>query len=222
LKAVGVDTRQTGMDNIRNVMGCSLAGLSAHELFDASPVVRQFTERLVGNREFSNLPRKFNVTITGCTENCLPLETQDIGMGPAVKEIDGEQVVGFNVLVGGKNGSGGFTPALPLDVFVQPDEASEVAAQIALIFRDNGSRETRSRARLRFLIDDNGMEWLRSELETRIGHALLTAGQDMRGPGEADHLGLVPHREAGLHNVGLLVPSGAIKSEQLLASADLA
>src|SRR5437870_2625542 len=88
LAAVGVDTRQTGMDNIRNVMGCPLAGLTTHELFDASPVAREFTSRFVGNREFTNLPRKFNVMMTGCIDNCVPLETQDIGMGPAVKEID--------------------------------------------------------------------------------------------------------------------------------------
>jgi ferredoxin-nitrite reductase len=222
LRAVGIDTRQTGMDNIRNVMGCSLAGLTAHELFDASPIAREFSDRFVGNPEFSNLPRKFNVTITGCTTNCLPLESQDVAMGPAIKQIGTERVAGFNVLVGGKSGSGGFIPAQPLDVFVRPEEASEVAAQITLIFRDHGSRETRAKARLFFLLEERGVEWLRSELESRMSHALERAGHDARTNHTADHLGIVPHHQLGLYSVGLLVPSGQLTSEQLSKAADLA
>ncbi len=88
LAAVGLDVRQTGMDNIRNVMGCPLAGITTHELLDASPVARAYTARFVGNKAFSNLPRKFNVAITGCVDNCVPLETQDIALGPAVRQID--------------------------------------------------------------------------------------------------------------------------------------
>ena len=70
LDEVGLHSRQTGMDNVRGVCGCPVAGLTPHELFDASPVVREYTDLIVGNRDFTNLPRKFNVTITGCLENC--------------------------------------------------------------------------------------------------------------------------------------------------------
>src|SRR5215469_10190452 len=64
-KLRGVDLRslQTGIDNVRNINGCPLAGLTAHELFDASPVVMELDRLIVGasgNPEFSNLPRKFN------------------------------------------------------------------------------------------------------------------------------------------------------------------
>lgn len=222
LRAVGIETRQTGMDNIRNVMGCPLAGAAAHELFDASPIVKEFTQRFVGNREFTNLPRKFNVTISSCTDNCVPLETQDIGMGPAVKMIEGARALGFNILVGGKNGSGGFTPAQPLDVFVAPGEAAEVAAQIVLLFRDFGPRETRSAARLYFLLQEWGIERFRSTLEERLGRPLERAGHDARGHYHADHLGIVPHRQHGLYSVGLAVPVGQLSSAQLHGAADLA
>jgi ferredoxin-nitrite reductase len=222
LTAVGIDTRQTGMDNIRNVMCCPLAGLTTHELFDASPIAREFSARFVGNREFTNLPRKFNVTITGCIDNCVPLESQDVGMGPAVKEIDGRLVSGFNVLVGGKMGSGGFAPAQPLDVFVPPEEAAEVAAQMVLLFRDHGSRETRSRARLIFLLEDWGMARFRAALEERLGRPLERAGHDARGAYRADHLGFAPQRKPGRYSVGLSVPIGRLTSAQLTAAADLA
>jgi ferredoxin-nitrite reductase len=222
LAAVGVDTRQTGMDNIRNVMGCALAGATTHELFDASPIVRDFTSRFVGNKEFSNLPRKFNVAITGCIDNCVPLETQDIAMSPAVKLIEGQLIPGLNAMVGGKSGSGGFTSAQPLDVFVRPEEAAELAAQIVLLFRDCGPRETRSRVRLAFLIEDWGMERFRAELESRIGHSLERAGQDARGSHRTDHIAIAPEHELGVYSLGLSVPIGRLTSDQLMKVADLA
>src|SRR5713226_363056 len=163
LNAVGLDSRQTGMDNIRNVMGCPLAGITPHELFDASPAVRAFTAAFVGNPEFTNLPRKFNVAITGCPSNCVALESQDIALVPAEKlGGDGLPVYGCNVLVGGKMGSGGFTPAQPVNAFAHLDEAAEVCCRIVEIFRDYGPRESRSQARLSFLLEDWGMERFRS------------------------------------------------------------
>ena len=139
LHDVGLNSLQTGLDNVRGVCGCPVAGLTPHELFDASPVVHEYTRLIVGNREFTNLPRKFNVTITGCLENCCHAETQDIGLVPAYRELEGRQVNGFNVLVGGKQGSGGYRPATPLDVFVPPEEAARLALEITAIFRDHGA-----------------------------------------------------------------------------------
>jgi ferredoxin-nitrite reductase len=221
LHAVGLDPRQTGMDNIRNVMGCPLAGVTGHELLDATPVIQEFTSRFVGNKAFSNLPRKFNVTITGCIDSCVHLETQDIALGPAVKHVDGELVGGFNVLVGGKQGSGGFTAARSLNVFVRPEHAAELCAQIVLIFRDHGSRETRSRARLAFLVDDWGVERFREELERRMEAPLDTAGQEMRGTHHTDHLGVTPQHQHGTYSVGMSVPAGRLTSAQLHGLAEL-
>ena len=92
---------------------------------------------IVGNREFTNLPRKFNVTISGCMENCCHSETQDIALVPAYRELDGRQVNGFNVLVGGKQGSGGYRPALSLDAFVRPEDAARIGGEITRIFLNN-------------------------------------------------------------------------------------
>src|SRR5437870_7727608 len=80
LREVGLVTLQTGMDNIRNVVGCAVAGLTPNELFDASPVARAFTDTFVGDVAYTNLPRKFNATITGCRENCTHAETQDVAL----------------------------------------------------------------------------------------------------------------------------------------------
>jgi nitrite reductase (NADH) large subunit len=228
LDAVGLHSLQTGMDNVRGVCGCPVSGLTPHELLDAAPVIREYNQILLGNPEFTNLPRKFNVTITGCMENCCHPETQDIGLVPAYRELDGQQVNGFNVLVGGKQGSGGYRPASPLDVFVRPEDAARLCAEITLIFRDHGARATRVRARLAFLIEDRGVAWFRSELERRLGRPLLKAGTDMRKKHHVDHLGINPqkrqasHEGATLHYVGLLVPVGRITTAQMRGVADLA
>jgi NAD(P)H-nitrite reductase large subunit len=229
LAEVGLHSKQTGMDNIRGVAGCPLAGLTPHELLDASGVIREFNEIIVGNKEFTNLPRKFNVTITGCLENCCHAETQDIALVPAYRELDGQQVNGFNVLVGGKQGSGGYQPALCLDVFTRPEDAARLCAQITLIFRDYGARESRTRARLAFLLQDRGVAWFRAELQRRVGRPLWKAGTDMRKKHHVDHLGIHPQKKPGHHYegpalnyVGLLVPVGRITTTQMRGVADLA
>src|SRR5437763_14540148 len=72
LRGVDLSSLQTGQDNVRNINGCPLAGLTPNELLDASPIVFALDQTIVGkegNPEFVNLPRKFNMIVTGCSEN---------------------------------------------------------------------------------------------------------------------------------------------------------
>jgi ferredoxin-nitrite reductase len=218
LEAAGLSSLQTGMDNIRGIVGCPATGLTPDELLDTAGVAAAFQAIFLGNKAFTNLPRKFNVTITGCREHCTGGETQDISMTPA---LDGD-TPGFNVAVGGKQGSGGPVFAQPLDAFVRPEEAAEVCATIALIFRDHGPREARSRARLAFLMAERGVAWFREELEKRLGHALPLAGRDARVARHTDHVGIFRQRQPGLNYIGLKTPVGRLTGEQLLELAGLA
>lgn len=216
LTAVGLCSLQTGMDNVRNVVGCPLAGLLPNELLDASRVALDYTSSFIRNREFTNLPRKFNVGVTGCRDNCTHAEAQDIALIPATIGCDGEErVPGFNVLVGGKMGSGGFRAASPLDAFIELHEAAELCTLITLIFRDFGPREARSKARLAFLIEERGEAWLRETLEDRLGHPLRRAGRDERTDEQADHAGVTRQAQDGFVAVGLVVPAGRILVDQL-------
>lgn len=222
-KLRGVDLRslQTGMDNVRNINGCPLAGLTPHELFDASPVVHELDRIFVGNDgnpEFTNLPRKFNITVTGCMDNCTHNDSQDIALIPARK---GGRF-GFNVLVGGKMGSGGFTVASHLNVFVEPYEAPTVVVELVKIFRDRGPREARSKSRFAFLIERWGIPRLRAELVWRLGGELPFQGRDMRGPSHADHLEATTLKTAQLVAVGLCIPTGRVNRDQLEELARLA
>ena len=222
LREVGLVTLQTGMDNIRNVVGCAVAGLTPNELFDASPVARAFTDTLVGDVAYTNLPRKFNVTITGCRDNCTHAETQDLALVPATKSLGGETVHGFNVLVGGKNGSGGYRIATPLDVFVLPGEAVELSSAIVFLFRDHGSRDARNKIRLAFLLEEWGEAKFRDALEGRLGRPLERAGVDERAPAGTDHVGVFRQKQPTLSWVGLLVLVGRITGDQLAEVARLA
>lgn len=222
LAAAGLTSLQTGMDNVRGVVGCALAGLYTGELVNGAPLCAQFQDMFVGDRAYTNLPRKFNVAITGCPDNCIDAEGQDVALVPGIQEIVGVDVAGFNVLVGGKMGSGGFRVAEPLDVFVVPDEAARICRELVLIFRDFGPRETRSRARFAFLIEERGLAWVRDMAEQRMGHALLPQGRDGRSTSHADHMGVTPQRRHGLSAVGLVVPVGRVTAEQLRELARLA
>ena len=213
LEAAGLSSFQTGMDNIRGIIGCPATGLTPGELIDTAPIAREFQRIFLGNKDFTNLPRKFNVTITGCLLHCTGGETQDISMTPALFG-DGE-TPGFNVAVGGKQGSGGPTVAFPLDAFVRPGEAAEVCAAIALIFRDHGPRESRSKARLAFLLGEWGVERFRAELEARLVRPLPRAGRDARGATHGDHIGVYRQRQPGLNYVGLKTPVGRVTADQL-------
>ena len=126
MEEAGLTSLQTGMDNVRNIMTCPVAGLTAQEQSDATDLVGRLTQEFTGNRAYSNLPRKFNMAITGCPDNCLHLETQDLALVPATREGREGLLTGFNILAGGKLGSGGYRIATPLDVFVTPLEVVAV------------------------------------------------------------------------------------------------
>lgn len=101
LYAAGLAAMQTGLDNVRNVVGCPLAGLDGDELLDATPVVREITRRIVGSRAHANLPRRFNVSVTGCREDGGHALISDVGLTPAMQVSGGSPRLGFNVAVGG-------------------------------------------------------------------------------------------------------------------------
>jgi ferredoxin-nitrite reductase len=164
-----------------------------------------------GNPEFANLPRKFNISVTGCLDNCTHDESQDIALVPAKK---GGRV-GFNVLVGGKMGSGGFTIASHLNVFAEIYQAAAVVVELIKIFRDHGPREARSKCRFAFLVEEWGTRKLRAELTARMGYELAVQGRDMRSSHHADHIGRTAQKQAALVAVGLCVPIGRANPDQM-------
>lgn len=222
LEEIGLTTTEACGDVVRNIVGCPVAGLDAAELIDATPVIDRLNRVFLGNKEFSNLPRKFKIAITGCPSDCAQSQIQDVGLTPARKRIDGRWATGFNVRAGGGLSS---TPhvAPALDIFVDEDGAVEVCRIITEIFRDLGYREKRTHARLKFLVADWGPERFRAEIVRRAGHDFHRAGDEscVRWHGR-DHVGVHRQKQPGLNYVGAIVPGGRLSGDDLIELARLA
>jgi ferredoxin-nitrite reductase len=219
LRMVGLTSQQSGMDNVRNYVGCPIAGLDPDEVLDASPLTYALQAALLNKRAYSNLPRKFNVSIAGCRQDCGHAQANDLGFTPATAP-DG--TTGFNVWVGGA--LGGKEPRLgePLDLFARPDEVVELACRVLEVFRDHGPRESRLHARLKVLLGHWGVARFRAEVERYLGRTPAPAGRDEVRTHGGDHIGVHAQQQPGRVYVGLLVPVGRISGMQMKELARLA
>src|SRR5689334_13072735 len=218
LNAVGLSFTQACGDVWRNIVGCPLAGVDGHELIDTRPLIDELERTFVGNREFSNLPRKFKVSVSACAHRCAQHEINDIGL--VAVEKDG--VVGYDVWVGGGLGASA-RMGRRLDVFVEPDDAVEICRAITELFRDEGKRTKRTRARIKFLVDEWGVERFRAELEDKLRRELPTSvDPDLPLDPHRDHLGIHPQAEHGLYYVGGTTLRGRFLADQMIGVADIA
>ncbi len=231
LEANGLSTIQACGDSWRNIVGSPMAGRDANEHIDAWPVIRELNETFKGNDDHANLPRKWKVSVTGDTRGSGQAEINDLGFEPATKELDGKRVRGFNVTVGGGLARKEPRFARDIDVFVTPEEVTDVAGGISALFRDHGDRDDRFNARIKFLVDEWGPEKLRRVLqEEYVDFELERAGDGFReeysynagrsdDPG--DYVGI--HEQSdGNYFVGLSVLVGRMGAADVVELADLA
>jgi sulfite reductase (ferredoxin) len=219
LEAVGIQTTEACGDTPRNILGCPLAGVDADEIIDATDLVRACDERIVGDPEFSNLPRKYKTSITGCRHQCVVHEANDIGF--VGNELD-DGTKGFDLWVGGGLSS---TPkfAERLGVFVTPEQVLDVFVGVTSVFRDYGYRRSRNKARLKFLIADWGPELFRQVLEEKyLGYGLADGPQSKPSSDvHRDHTG-VGRQKDGRNYLGFALRNGRVTGTQLLELAEIA
>jgi ferredoxin-nitrite reductase len=219
LEAVGLTTTGACGDVTRNVIGCPLAGIGHDEIADGHATAQALHAHFLGNRAFSNLPRKYKISVTGCTEDCANGLINDVALSGAVAP-DGTK--GYNLRVGGG------LSAVPrfarwIDVFVTPDEVPEVVEHVTAIFRDAGeNRRARGKARFKFLLDRVGPEAFREDLERRVGRSLRRGAADAPDQRGHDHIGVTPQRDGVSSAVGLCVPIGRLSAEQFKGVIGLA
>jgi sulfite reductase (ferredoxin) len=219
LAGVGLTTQEACGDVVRNIVGCPLAGVQDDELLDASPLVRKVSQLFISNPAFSNLPRKFKISISGCSQHCAQHEINDVGLVATVNE-DGE--TGFDLWVGGGLGARAVF-ARRLGVFLWYDEVPEVLTRIVEIFRDHGNRGNRRKARLKFLVCDWGVAKFRAELESRLGRTLDSLPEtEIPDTADRNHLGVGKQRQRDLYYIGAAVLRGRISGDQMVKVAGLA
>jgi len=222
---VGLSTQGACGDVVRNVTCCPVTGLDAEEVHDCSELVHHLDQLLNGNPAFANLPRKFKITVTGCSSWCTYPEINDIGLTAVRRRYGGQEEVGYSLRVGGGLAT---RPHLAqrLDAFILPHQVTDVVKAVIGIFRDSDVlRENRAKARLKFLFLDHGWEpaGFLAEVEHRLGYRLEPAAPE-RPPlnNLRDHVGIHPQKQAGLVYAGFSVPGGRLTPAQYRALADLA
>lgn len=221
LEKVGLSSAGACGDITRNITGNPLAGIDVNELFDTTSIVQEVYEYFQRNEEFSNLPRKFKMSISSNVYNSANAEINCVAFTPATKEIDGESVVGFHVKVGGGLSARPYL-AQELDVFVLPEQVKSVAVAIATIFRDFGYREKRHLARLKFLIADWGPEKFKEKLVEYTGPLHCKGKSAVKGWNAGYFYGVQDQKQDGLHYVGFNVPVGRLCAEEMFEIARIA
>lgn len=219
LERIGFSTSGACGDITRNVTGCPLAGIDATEFINAESLVEDLHQHFLNNREFSNLPRKFKITISGCSAYCTGHEINDIGL-IALRNADGEVV--FDLWVGGGLGAKERF-ADRLGAHIKPEEVVEVSHHICAIFRDHGNRQSRPLARLKFVMEEWGATRFREELENRLGRK-LTDGDAPHVPVTANraHIGIHTQKQAGLFYAGVATKRGRLPGTEMIEIARLA
>jgi sulfite reductase (ferredoxin) len=213
LEAAGMTTMEACGDSPRVILGSPVAGISTDEVIDGTPAIEEIKRRYVGNREFSNLPRKFKTAISG-----LPDVAHEIHDVAFVGVVHPEHGPGFDVWVGGGLST---NPMIGqrLGAWVPLGEVPDVWAGIISVFRDYGYRRLRHRARIKFLVADWGVAKFREILETKYLHRALIDGPAPETPAvPIDHIGVHRQRD-GKFYVGFAPVVGRVSGGVLVEVA---
>jgi len=216
LDAVGLQTTEACGDCPRVVLGSPVAGISPDEVIDPTPALDAIVQRYIGDRRYSNLPRKFKTSISWLADT--PYQVNDVAFLGVEHPQHGP---GFDLWVGGGLST---NPRLAerLGVWVPLEEIPDVWEGVVGIFRDYGYRRLRHRARLKFLLADWGVAKFREILEKEyLGRALVDGPAPELPEKPIDHIGV--HKQLdGRHYVGAAPVVGRSSGTQLSGLADLA
>ena len=226
IQDLGLCSRGSGADNIRNVTGTPTAGIDPQELIDTREYAREWHFHILNDRSLYGLPRKFNVAFDGAGKIAVLEDTNDIAFA-AVEVKDGfgvEPGVWFRLGVGGITGHKDF--AKETGIVVKPADATKVADAIVRAFIDTGDRTNRLKARLKYVIDKIGMEKFLELVEAKLGHAFTRVPPEALTSRPAfdrtAHIGVHQQKQNGVNWIGVAVPLGKVTCEQMRGLAKIA
>jgi ferredoxin-nitrite reductase len=226
IQELGLCSRGSGADNIRNVTGTPTAGIDPQELIDTRSFAREWHYHILNDRSLYGLPRKFNVAFDGAGKIAVLEDTNDIAFS-AVEVKDGfgiEPGICFRLGVGGITGHRDF--AKETGIIVKPEDATRVADAIVRVFIDTGDRTNRLKARLKYVLDSMGVDKFMETVEERLGRKLTRAPAEAIAARPAfdrmAHIGVHKQKQDGLNWIGVLVPVGKITCDQMRGLAKIA
>jgi ferredoxin-nitrite reductase len=182
IQDLGLSSRGSGADNIRNVTGSPTAGIDAQELIDTRAYAREWHFHILNDRSLYGLPRKFNVGFDGGGVIPVLEDTNDIGFTAVTVKpgFGAEPGVYFRLGLGGITGHKDFTRET--GVIVRPEDATAVADAIVRVYIDHGDRTDRTKARLKYLLDAWGLPRFIAQVEDRLGRMLLKVPPEAIAP----------------------------------------
>jgi len=231
IQDLGLCSRGSGADNIRNVTGTPTAGIDRQELIDTRPYAREWHFHILNDRGLYGLPRKFNVGFDGGGIVPVLEDTNDIGF-QAVEVVDGrgaeadgaEAGVWFRLTLGGITGHRDF--ARDTGVIVRPKDATKVADAVVRVFIEHGDRTNRTKARLKYVLDAMGFEKFLALMEEKLGTKLTRVPAEAVKPrpafDRAAHIGVHAQKQEGLNYIGVVLPVGKLTAEQMRGLARIA
>lgn len=227
---------QSALDSVRNMVGSPLAGIDDQEMVDTRELCNAINDLVSldpvtqtrGNPAWGNLPRKFNIAISGSRDDFAHTHINDIGLVPTPHATTG--VMGFNVVLGGYMSIKRVAESLPSDIWIPADRESVVTLCEAIlrIFRDEGGRGDRQKARLIWLVEQYGVAEFKQAVIKEISSYGRGVKVDDAQPGPTEMferrelLGVHKQKQEGKSRVGILVPVGRLSAAECRQIADLA
>jgi ferredoxin-nitrite reductase len=226
VQSLGLTSRGSGADNVRNITASPTTGIDPVELLDVSSFAEALHHYILNSRDLYELPRKFNVAFDSGGPISVLADTNDIGF-QAVRVSEGRSVpagIYFRVLLCGITGHRQF--AEDTGLLIAPEQAVAVAAAMIRVYVDNGDRTDRKKARLKYLVDRWGVDRFIAETEKRLAFPLLRCSARECEPrnhiDRAVHVGVHPQRQPDLNFIGISVPVGRLPVQQMRALAAMA
>lgn len=224
---LGVITRGSGADNIRNITIHPTSGIDRDEIIDTRPLARKMNHYILQHPEMYGLPRKFNISFDGGGRTTALADTNDIGFFAVVGSLDGDSSpeIFFRMELGGITGHGDF--ASDCGILVRENECVELAAAVLRVFLAEGDRTDRKKARLKYILDRLGQTEFLKMVEKSFGKPLRyvpSTFQEHPRPKviAGAHLGFHPQKQDGLQYVGVILPVGRLRADQMRDLAAIA
>ena len=175
LADVRLTTREACYNTVRNVTACPTAGLTHNEIFNINPYAQRLAYAFLHRELTDSMPRKFKFALCGCAKDCMLGAIHDIGARAVIREENGVQKRGFRLVVGG-----GLGPlpneAAVLDEFVPEELLVNRAEAVLRIFNKYGNRKNKNKARLKFVLRERGLDWLKAAIDEEYQDILTNGG----------------------------------------------
>jgi ferredoxin-nitrite reductase len=227
---------QSALDNVRNMVGSPLAGIDDCEMVDTRELCNALNDLVSldpvtgtrGNPQWGNLPRKFNIAISGSRDDFAHTHINDIGMQPCPNAETGE--MGFNIVLGGYMSIKRVAESIDSNMWIPADRNSVVTfcEAVLRIFRDESERKNRQQARLMWLVEKYGVEDFKAAVIKEIDSYDRGVQVHDKQPAPTEPferrelLGVHPQPQEGKMRVGILVPAGRLSQTECRQLADLA